>query len=54
MVQIRFNVGEASIYFLAPEFHRFYCRQASPLGRLGASRPPAAGEGFPEEASPGG
>ena len=32
----------------------FDSRPALPLGRLGAARPPAAGEGIPEGASPRG
>jgi hypothetical protein len=42
-------------FFLSPfEFNDFDVHLARPLGRLGASRPPAAGEGIPEEANPSG
>jgi hypothetical protein len=34
------------------DFNDFDSPLARPLGRLGASRPPAAEEGIPEEASP--
>jgi hypothetical protein len=50
--QFGLDVRESNKYSLALYFHDFDGRLVCPLGRLGASRPPAAGDGIPEEAEP--
>ena len=45
---------EIPIIVFHPFFLDFDSRLARPLGRLGAPRPPAAGDGIPEEEGPWG
>jgi hypothetical protein len=49
LVQVGHNFGDSRIYFSIFYFNDFDVRLACPLGRLGASRPPAAEGGIPEE-----
>jgi len=47
------NFGDSGDSFRSLYFNDFDYYRASPLGRLGASRPPAAGVGFPDKTGRG-